>query len=224
MHTQCLKQHIGGVCLGSPTTTMQTEPEERKESWYPCQIKMLHKPTPASQYPTGKRPVPGQYTLRENWECRSLFSMRWGTAVLFALQKPGCPRRYQTLPSNPQDSQCTEQTEYGTSQGKAKDAVYASWSATHDVIGGMNILSSLFAPLIWNTSHFWNKLFGCQEYLQQSLLHLLTGRSRNRKHLPSGQSSFVRSNLMLFWLCWLGHVPGCIWWWHRCLHRHHKVS
>lgn len=72
MHTQCLKQHIGGVCLGSPTTTMQTEPEERKESWYPCQIKMLRKPTPASQYPTGKRPVPGQYTLRT--ESADLFS------------------------------------------------------------------------------------------------------------------------------------------------------
>ncbi len=44
-----------------------------------------------------------------------------GTAVLFASQKPGCLRRFQTQPSSSRASPCTARIEQRSSQGKAEE-------------------------------------------------------------------------------------------------------
>ncbi len=49
-----------------------------------------------------------------------------GTAVLFASQKPGCLRWFQTQPSSSRASPCTARTERKSSQGKAEAGVFAS--------------------------------------------------------------------------------------------------
>ncbi len=59
-----------------------------------------------------------------------------GTAVLFASQKPGCLRWFQTQPSSSRASPCTARREQRRSQGKAEAEVFVSISTTHGVMKG----------------------------------------------------------------------------------------
>ncbi len=91
-----------------------------------------------------------------------------GTAVLFASQKPGCLRWFQTQPSSSRASPCTARTERKSSQGKAEAGVFASTSTTHGVMKGTYTLLNPSAPLIWNFIRFCVDRSGYRGNLQPS--------------------------------------------------------
>ncbi len=86
-----------------------------------------------------------------------------GTAVLFASQKPGCLRWFQTQPSSSRASPCTAQIEQRSSQGKAEVEVFVSISTTHGVMKGTYTLLNPSAPLIWNFIRFCGDHSGYRE-------------------------------------------------------------
>ncbi len=73
-----------------------------------------------------------------------------GTAVLFASQKPGCLRWFQTQPSSSRASPCTARIGRKSSQGKAEVGVFVSILTTCGVMKGTYTLLNPSAPLIWN--------------------------------------------------------------------------
>ncbi len=91
-----------------------------------------------------------------------------GTAVLFASQKPGCLRWFQTQPSSSRASPCTARTDRKSSQGKAEAGVFASTSTTHGVMKGTYTLLNPSAPLIWNFIRFCVDRSGYRGNLQPS--------------------------------------------------------
>ncbi len=91
-----------------------------------------------------------------------------GTAVLFASQKPGCLRWFQTQPSSSRASPCTARIEQRSSQGKAEAGVFVSISTTHGVMKGTYTLLNPSAPLIWNFIRFRVDRSGYRGNLQPS--------------------------------------------------------
>ncbi len=91
-----------------------------------------------------------------------------GTAALFASQKPGCLRWFQTQPSSSRASLCTARTERKSSQGKAEVEVCVSILTTRGVMKGTYTLLNPSAPLIWNFIRFCVDHSGYRGSLQQS--------------------------------------------------------
>ncbi len=89
-------------------------------------------------------------------------------AVLFASQKPGCLRWFQTQPSSSRASPCTARIEQRSSQGKAEWRVFVSILTTCGVMKGTYTLLNPSAPLIWNFIRFCVDRSGYRGNLQRS--------------------------------------------------------
>lgn len=107
----------------------------------------------------------GKYKISKQCAQNGCAIMQYVTCTKYA-----CTNYAQ--PSSQQGSPCTMRTGRKTSWGKSEQGVYVLWSTTRGMIRGTYTVSSPFAPLTWNTSHFCVSHTGYRGNSQRLLLQL----------------------------------------------------